>query len=48
VTLYRAPLQDSADAVLAWLLERGCTEVEVHRGPDGSYRGSGVVRGPKA
>jgi len=44
VTFLRAPMLDSAAAVTAWLMARGCTEIEVHIGPDGSYRGSGVVR----
>ncbi len=44
MTFHRAPCLDSAAAVTAWLIARGCTEIEVHVGPDGSYRGSGVVR----
>lgn len=41
---HRAPCLDSPDQVVAWLAERGCTQIEVHRGPDGSYRGSGIAR----
>ncbi len=45
--LHRAPCLDSPEQVVDWLLARGCTQIEVHRGPDGSYRGSGIARGGK-
>lgn len=45
---YRTPCFDSAEEAVAWLAELGCTEIKVHIGPDGSYRGSGVVRPKEA
>lgn len=50
--LYRAPSLPSRDEVIAWLLDRECTRLEVHQGPDGLWRGSGsapvVVRAEAA
>jgi hypothetical protein len=48
MTFHRAPCCDTADGVTAWLRARGCDEIEVHVGPDGSFRGSGVLRGRRA
>jgi hypothetical protein len=45
ITMIRAPLQDTREAVIDWLERNGVRAPfrDVHRGPDGSWRGSGVV-----
>ncbi len=45
VTFVRAPMQDTREQVIDYLQARGCEEPfrDVHRGPDGSWRGSGVT-----
>jgi hypothetical protein len=37
-------LATNVDEVLSWFEARGATDVRLWRGPDGTVRGSGVVR----
>lgn len=39
---YRAPDADAPEEVLDYLWSRGCNRVELHLGPDGRVRGSGL------
>jgi hypothetical protein len=39
----RAPMLGSAEEVRYWLTARGFGGVETFRGPDGTWRGSGVM-----
>lgn len=40
----RAPMQETEEGVCEWLTAKGCDRIETHQGPDGQWRGSGVVR----
>jgi hypothetical protein len=39
----RAPMLGSAEEVQQWLAARGFGGIETFRGPDGTWRGSGVM-----